>query len=285
MRDFFKSKNFKVLMILLVMLFTFFLRAVYVGAFMPFVSGLGGIIMAPVGKLTAAVSGAVGEAVSPFVNASQLKKENEELREENLRLTQQMIDYENLKIENDQFREFLEIKERNEDFVFEPAIVVGRSPDEQFGEFVIDVGSFHGVSPRNAVITPDGLVGIVTEVSYGYSKVSTILDISMDVGVMDIRTLDTGVATGTVALAKEKRLKLGYISRDSGVATGDIIVTSGISGLLPKGLVIGKVESVRGEANGLSYYAVIEPAADVYGTKNVLVIKDFAGKDASLANE
>lgn len=279
MKDFFKSKQFKLLLAVLAMLFAFVLRAVYTGGFMPFLSHLGGVLLTPVARVTAGISGAAEDALSPYFNVVKLKEENERLTEENRRLTEQLVDYQNLKTENDQFREFLELKERNQDFVFEPASVVGRSPDERFGSFIIDAGSYHGVSPRDPVITPDGLIGIVAEVSYGYAKVSTLLDISIDVGAVDIRTLDTGVITGTIPLAQQNRCKLGFLSRDSGVAVGDTIVTSGIGGLLPKGLIIGSVEKIENESSGLSLYGVIRPAADVIGAKSVVVIKGFAGKD------
>lgn len=285
MRDFFKSKQFKALMAVFAMLFAFFLRAVYTGELMPFLSHLGGVLMTPVARVTAAVSGATKEAISPYLNVAKLREENERLAEENRRLTEQLVDYQNLKTENDQFREFLELKERNQDFVFEPASVVGRSPDERFGSFVIDVGSYHDVSPRDPVITADGLVGVITEVSYGYAKVSTILDVSVDIGAVDTRTLDTGVVTGTVAFAQQNRCKLGFLSRDSGVAVGDVVVTSGIGGLLPKGLVIGTVEKLESESSGLSLYGVLQPAADITGTKSVVVIKDFAGKEENTGLE
>lgn len=285
MKDFLKSKQFKLLLAVLVMLFAFLLRALYTGGLMPFISGVGGLIMTPLSHAAAFVTGAAEDAMSPYLNAARLKEENQRLIEENRRLTEQMVDYLNLKTENDQFREFLELKERNRDFVFEPASVVGRSPDERFGSFVIDAGSYHGVSLRDPVITPDGLVGVITEVSFGYSRVSTILDISADIGAVDIRTLDTGVITGTIAFAERNRCKLGFLSRDSGVAVGDIIVTSGIGGLLPKGLVIGTVEQLESESSGLSLYGVIEPVADIYGAKSVVVIKDFAGKEENAIAE
>lgn len=117
------------------------------------------------------------------------------------------------------------------------------------------------------------------EVSYGYAKVTTILDVSIDVGGVDIRSLDTGVITGTFPLAEQDRCKLGFLSRESGVTVGDTIVTSGVGGMMPRGLVIGEVESVENEVSGLSLYAVIKPAADIRETKSVVVIKDFAGKD------
>ncbi|WP_071429238.1 rod shape-determining protein MreC [Angelakisella massiliensis] len=279
MKDFFKSKRFHLLLAVFSLLFAFLLRAIYTDALMPFLSGVGGIIMTPVARVTASLSGLAGDALGPYLNVAQLVEENEALREENRRLTEQMVDYQNLKTENDQFREYLELKERNQDFVFEPASVIGRSPDDRFGSFIIDVGTYHGITERCPVITSDGLVGVVQGVSYGYAKVTTILDVSIDVGGVDIRSLDTGVITGTFPLAEQDRCKLGFLSRESGVTVGDTIVTSGVGGMMPRGLVIGEVESVENEVSGLSLYAVIKPAADIRETKSVVVIKDFAGKD------
>ena len=194
-------------------------------------------------------------------------------------------DYETVKMENEQFRELLEIKERNSDLIFEPATVVGRTPDDWFGSFTIDVGTYHGVSLRCPVITSDGLVGIVSEVGRGYSKVQTILDASVSIGGVDIHTLDTGIITGTIPLAQEGSCKLGFLPRESGVTPGDTIVTSGTGGLLPRGLIVGEIQSVEMETSGLSLYAVITPAADIQGARQVFVITDFGGKDDATATD
>lgn len=281
MKDFFQSTRFKILLVVFALLFAFLLRSIYTGGLMPFVTGLTGIVMTPVQGFTASVSAWADEHFGVYIHAPELQAQNEALREENRKLTEMLVDYEAYKNENDQLREFLEIKERNDDFVFEPATVVGRSPDDRFGSFTIDVGTRHGVSVRDPVVTPDGLIGIVKEVSQNYAKVSTILDASVDIGAVDSRTLDTGIVTGTVALSLEGRCKLGFLPRESGAAAGDPVVTSGIGGLLPKGLVVGEIEEIGSESTGLSLYAVVKPAADISGAKSVLVITQFEGKDDS----
>ena len=113
----------------------------------------------------------------------------------------------------------------------------------------------------------------------GYSKVQTILDASVNIGGVDIHTLDTGILTGSIPLAQEGRCKLGFLPRESGATPGDTIVTSGTGGLLPRGLIIGEIDTVEMETSGLSLYATITPAADIKGAKQVLVITDFGGKD------
>ena len=279
MKEFFRTTRFRVLLAVAALLFAFLLRAIYTGGLMPFLSSAGGMLLLPFQGAAAAAGGALEEKVGPFLHAGELQAENEALREEIQELREQLIDYETARMENEQFRELLEIKERNSDFLFEPATVVARSPDDRFGSFTIDAGSYEGVTLRCPVITSDGLVGIVSEVGYSYSKVQTILDTAVNIGGVDIHTLDSGIVTGSIPLALEGYCQLGYLPRESGVTPGDTVVTSGTGGLLPKGLVIGEVLSVETDASGLSLTAVVEPAADIQGARQVFVITDFSGKD------
>ncbi len=283
MKEFFKTGRFRVLLVVGCLLFSFLLRSIYTGGLMPLLSSAGGMLMVPLNSMSAAAGAAIQNRFGPFLSSGEVHRENQALREEIQRLEEQLIDYETVKMENEQFRELLEIKERNSDLIFEPATVVGRTPDDWFGSFTIDVGTYHGVSPRCPVITSDGLVGIVSEVGRGYSKVQTILDASVSIGGVDIHTLDTGIITGTIPLAQEGSCKLGFLPRESGVTPGDTIVTSGTGGLLPRGLIVGEIQSVEMETSGLSLYAVITPAADIQGARQVFVITDFGGKDDATA--
>lgn len=261
------------------LIFSFLLRAIYTGGIMPFLSSAGGLVMLPLNSFSASVGSSIQERFGPFLSAGKVAEENRALRAEVQDLKEQLIDYEAVKMENVQFRELLEIKERNSDFIFEPATVVARTPDDWFGSFTIDVGTYHGVTLRCPVITSEGLVGIVSEVGHGYSKVQTIMDASVNIGGVDIQTLDTGIITGSIPLAQEGRCKLGFLPRESGATPGDTIVTSGTGGLLPRGLIIGEIDKVEMETTGLSLYAVVSPAADIQGAKQVFVITDFGGKD------
>ena len=285
MKEFFKTGRFRVLLVVGCLLFSFLLRSIYTGGLMPLLSSAGGMLMVPLNSMSAAAGAAIQNRFGPFLSSGEVHRENQALREEIQRLEEQLIDYETVKMENEQFRELLEIKERNSDLIFEPATVVGRTPDDWFGSFTIDVGTYHGVSLRCPVITSDGLVGIVSEGGRGYSKVQTILDASVSIGGVDIHTLDTGIITGTIPLAQEGSCKLGFLPRESGVTPGDTIVTSGTGGLLPRGLIVGEIQSVEMETSGLSLYAVITPAADIQGARQVFVITDFGGKDDATATD
>ena len=278
MGDFFKSLRFKILLALLVVLIAFMLRAAYMGGLGTMAGYVLGVASTPFQKLSASISYSVTDMLDTLFRAGDYKNENEALREEIRNLRQQLVDYEVALQENEQYKQFLEIKENNQDFQVELAAVIGRSPDARFGSVTIDKGSIDGIELRDPVITADGLVGYTSEVGPTYSQVITILDPTLHVGVSDARTRDTGIVEGTIALSEQGRCKMSYIDRGSAVAKGDIVTTSGVGGVFPKGLMIGTVSEVQVEAHGTSLYAVLEPAVDIYAIKDVVVITEFEGQ-------
>ena len=285
MNDFFKSARFKILIAVLIVLVAFMLRAAYMGGLGTMASYALGLVTTPLQQLSSGISNTVSDAFDPLLRANEYKEENEALRTELRTLRQQLVDYEKIKQENEQYRQYLEMKEENQDFQFELAAVIGRSPDARFYSFTVDKGTVDGVALRDPVITADGLVGYISEVGPTYATVITILDPTLHVGASDARTRDTGIVIGTVTLSQEGKCKLSYIDRESAVARGDIIVTSGVGGVFPKGLMIGTVEEVQVESHGMSLYAVIEPVVDVPAVKDVIIITEFEGQTVEETGE
>lgn len=283
MRDFFSSKKFKVLVIVAVLMVGFMIHAAWTDGLGTFGSRLLGAVVTPFQQLSAHISGSAAAFLEKFVLAEQISEENEELREEIRRLNERLVDYEATKQQNQLYEKFLKINDNRPDFEFVPGSVIGRDPDDRFYSFTIDKGSLAGVSPRDPVITADGLVGIVAETGLTYSRVITVLDVGLKVGSYVDRTRDVGMTEGTVELALAGQCKMSYLDRESGAAAGDTIVTSGVGGVFPKDLIIGKIREIRMENHGVSLYAVVEPAADIRDVKDVFVITGFEGQgdDAS----
>lgn len=280
MGDFLKSKRFKILLAVLILLLFFMLRAAWTGGLSPLLSQVAGVIVTPVQKFSSSISNAVSGYFERFTSADELAAENESLHAENNKLREQLVEFEKYKQENGSLKRYLDIKEKHPDFELEPAAVVARDPNDRFGSFTIDKGSIDGVSLYDAVISPDGLVGRVKEVGLNYAKVLTILDVAVNAGAYDIRTRDIGIVTGAIDLAGEGQCKLTYLPRESGAAAGDIVATTG-GGIFPKDLIIGKITQVKTEAGGISLYAVVEPAADIRTLTDVMVIKDYNGQEAA----
>lgn len=278
MNKFLKSWYFKVLCGLAIFAVALMIRAAASGNSEVFLSQAVSVISQPFLKISAAVTNSVGDFLDRFANAEELYLENQELRKQLQEANQKLINAEQDKRENEQFRSFLGLKETNPDYEFEPATVIGRDSTNRFYSFTVDKGSINGVEAADPVITADGLVGIVWEVGLTYSHVRTILDISVEAGVYDISTRDSGIVTGDISLSAEGLCKLKYLPKESGIASGNLIVTSGIGGVFPKDLVVGTVKSITADSSGLSLTAIIVPAADIGNVTDVLIIKSFNGQ-------
>ena len=284
MKEFFHSWVFKLLVALAVVMFAFMLRATMTMGAATVLEKVVKTVTAPLQSASASISGSVTGFLDQFLNAEEISAENERLREENRALIEQMVDYENYKHENESLREQLGIKEEHPEWETTTASVIGRDPADQFYSFTIDKGSLDGVSYQDPVITQDGLVGIVSEVGTVFSKVTTILDVRLNVACQDVRTQDVATVSGDIAMAEQGQCRMSLIPRESGVAKGDIIQTAGTSGLYPQGIVIGRIEEVAFEPQGTMMYAVIEPTNQIKSIKDVVVITSFQGQGSSLTS-
>lgn len=284
LQKFFKSWYFKVLCGLAIFSVAIMIRAAASGNAEVFLSQTVSVISQPFLKFSTSVTNSVNDFLDRFVRAEELYIENEELKEQLREANEKLIEYEQTKREIEQFREFLGLKETNPDYDFEPATVIGRDSTNRFASFTIDKGSLDGVDVADPVITADGLVGIVWEVGLTYSHVRTILDISVEVGVYDISTRDSGIVTGDITLSSDGLCKLKYLPKDSGIASGNLIATSGIGGVFPKDLPVGTVKSIAVDSSGLSLVAEIVPSADIFNVTDVLVIKYFNGQSTGFSD-
>ncbi len=278
MKEFFHSKVFKLFLAIGIVLFALLLRATMTqGASTLFNNALG-LVTTPIQKVTASISGVFDR----YLHVDEVYEENENLREEIRRLNENQVELEKYRNENESLKEFLEVKEENPDHQYVAAAVVGREPNSRFYAFTIDKGSLDGVEPLDPVITADGLVGRVSEVGLTFSKVTTILDPSVNVGCYNVRTRDMGTVSGDIAAAQEGLCKMELVDRASSSARDDIILTAGSTGLFPKDLIIGKITNIGSESHGKSFYGEIRPAADIQNVKDVLVITSFRGQGSSL---
>lgn len=283
MKEFFHSWVFKVLLALCIVMFAFLLRATMTMGASTVVEQIVGTITAPVQSLTSGLSGSITGFLDQFLRASEISQENEQLREENRKLIEQMVDYENYKHENESLKEQLGIQEENPQWETMTASVIGRDPSDQFYSFTIDKGTLDGVSYQDPVITADGLVGIVSEVGPVFAKVTTILDVRLNVACQDVRTQDVATISGDIEMAQQGKCKMSLIPRESGIAKGDIVQTAGTSGLYPQGIVVGRASDVGFEPQGTMMYAVVEPANDIKSIKDVVIITSFKGQGSSLS--
>lgn len=278
MREFFRSKFFKVVLLILALLLGFMIYAISQNGFSTVTSQIIGTVAAPFQKLSSYLSETATDFFGKFVNASEYQRQNEELREEIAQLREQMADYDEIKRENETLQQMTGVMDEDDTRTMVAATVVGRDPSERFGAFTIDKGSLHGIHYRDTVITSEGLVGVVTEVGEVYSKVTTILSPELQVGAIEQGSGEIGIVSGTVDLAGKNQCQLSYLDENSSIEEGDIIVTSESGGLFPKNIVIGKAGKLQVEEHGITSYTTVTPTFDIGSVKEVYVVTDFFGK-------
>lgn len=279
MKDFIHSAKFKILVGILALLLGIMIYAATTTGGKSFVSSCLGVIVSPVQKLSTSISNKVSSSLDAVTNSKKNHDENEELKKKLDELYGKMIDYDNIKEENEHFKEILGLKEQYPDYKFSPPCrIIGRTTNDVYQSFIIDKGTRDGIALHDPVITGNGFVGIVSEVELTYSKVTTLLSPEYKIGVYCSSTKETGVIEGDLELAGNGYTKMKYISRDSKIKKDDIIVTSGNSGLVPKDRIIGTVEKVEMDKGGLSLVATIKPSVELKNLTNVFVITEFEGQ-------
>ncbi|HIY12331.1 MAG TPA: rod shape-determining protein MreC [Candidatus Agathobaculum merdipullorum] len=239
------------------------------------VTRLVSFVTTPVQRLASGVTGALGKGFGYFTEFDDLKAENEELKKQIRDMEQTVRDAELAIEENNQLRAAAGQPQRTRELTTMNAEVIARNPGDWAMTLSLDKGSSHGVEVGDLVTTVDGMVGYVSEVYSNTCEVTTVIDVEMQCGALITRTRETAIAEGNYDLMAEGNLRLSYLTEDSSVVIGDTVETSGRGGLFPKGVMIGTVESVLPEENGISYYAVIKPFVNVDTVSSVSIVTDF----------
>jgi rod shape-determining protein MreC len=160
----------------------------------------------------------------------------------------------------------LEMRDRS-DLRMTAAEIIGAAATPDFRTLTIDKGTRDGLRPDMSVIAPAGVVGRIVMPSARAAKVQLLLDRNAAAGAIIERSRAQGVVVGT----GEDRLRMENVSEASDIVVGDIVVTSGIEGIHPKGFIIGRVDTV--EKNGPSYRSItVKPAVDFSSLEEVLVV-------------
>ncbi len=213
-----------------------------------------------------------------FREKADLEAENQKLRGELNALRDKTIDYYDLKLENARYKKYFDLKKSDKSLQFVEADVIGRGLGIDFDNLMIDAGSNLGISAGDAVITENGFVGSVCRVSGSTASVKTILSANCKVGAAGIESGESGVISGNIRFSERGLTRMEFISAQSKINIGETVVTSGLGGIYPKNLKIGRVTSKSYDDYDSFYYAEIEPFQDIKNTRHVFVITGFSGK-------
>lgn len=209
----------------------------------------------------------------------QMEQANEELRQRLAELEGLEREYQDAIREKERLEDLLGLAEERPEFTYEDAQVTRRTTSNWESNLTIDRGSEDGVAVDDCVIDQYGnLVGVVTETGSGWALVATVLDPGVELGGQIARMGDDAILEGDFTLMLEGKLKLSYLPEEAQLVSGDQVTTSGLGEIFPAGLLVGRVAGVFTEADGVSRYAQIEPAADLDGVRYVYVITDFGAQ-------
>ena len=256
-----KTKSFIAACIVAVLLLGMMILDTASNGHLTFFENLSGTLITPVQNFCTTVIRYGGNFIRAYTDYEELEKENKKLKNELASIGQLLRDAEQYANENQELKAMLGIAEEHRDFDFAACLVVGSDQNGYSHTLTLNKGSADGLAERDLVITADGVVGFISELGLSWSKVTTILDSSCEIGALVTRTQEA------------------YLNTDVVLQSGDAVETSGVGGIFPKGILLGRVKELKTESHGISQYAVLEPAVQVEEIGMVFVITNFESEN------
>jgi rod shape-determining protein MreC len=226
------------------------------------------VVTTPVQRAFAAVHRTAFGAWATYQDWKNIRAENQRLREENQRLRLEALLVSETVEENRRLRRLLEFKSR-----LPLQTLSGEIIAREWGGWVrsltVNRGRADAVQRLTAVISPDGLVGRVVDVRPGAAVVQVLTDPASTVGAHAVRSRTPGVVEGD----PRGTLRFKYMARDgTGLQVGDLVVTSGLGGVFPRGIPVGRVKAIEDRGAALFSFAALEPAVDFARLDEVLLV-------------
>ena len=226
-------------------------------------------ICSPLEKASTLVIKTVQKTFKEHVFLVNVEKENRmlkqkvtQLQEENHRMTE-------VKLANERLKQLLQFREATPLSMI-GAEVIGQDPSSWFKSVTVDKGERDGVKKGMAVICSAGVIGQILKTTPDYATVLLITDYNSAVDSIVQRTRAKAIVEGK----GENRCQLKYLLRTEEVAVGDAVVTSGLGGNFPKGLMVGEVKKVDKKGHGVFQYAELVPSVDMTKLEEVFVIME-----------
>ncbi len=202
-----------------------------------------------------------------YITLRRLASENERLKGRTLELEAERDRLLEAEATNRRLRELLEFRSQLPPGSL-TAAVIANSASTWFHSFILNKGSADGVLQGMAVVSPVGVIGQVVAVTSNSSKVLLITDPHSGVDVFDQRSRARGIVSGSL----ESGPMMKYSKRSEDIQEGDRLITSGLDGIFPKGLLVGTVVKVRKKSFGLFQYVEVALAVDPSRLEEVLVV-------------
>jgi len=198
------------------------------------------------------------------------KKNNILLYQENQRLINTIINLQETEKENQRLRQLLDFKEKHELKTI-VGRVIAKDVSKEFRAIRINRGTDNGIEKDMPVVNEQGVIGRVFRTTNSTSDIVIILDLLSAIDAIDLRSRVRGIVQGM----SEDLCELKFALRTDDIQNGDLLVSSGLGGIFPKGIPVGTVSKVDKKSYGVSQYIEVIPSVDFSKLEEVLVITDF----------
>jgi rod shape-determining protein MreC len=228
--------------------------------------------VSPFIKITAALVQGTRNLWRDYVDLRHLREENKHLQAEVAVLQRRIDQLKEQSLETQRLQRLLAMREITQ-AGFLTARVVGKDATNWFKTILLDRGSQEGVRRNQPVLAPDGLVGRVVEVTPTSAKVQLLTDPVSAVGGLVQRTRVTGIVSGNLGAGARVR----YLPLLADVVVGDEVVTSGMGGVFPKGIPVGRITAVERRSGALFQEASLQPLVDLGRLEEVMILTTLDG--------
>ena len=231
----------------------------------------------PVQSVLARVHRAALGTWHTLVDWRTVRSENAALHAENERLRIQALQVRETDQENRRLRRLLALRDRLP-LTTLTGEIIGREGGGWARSLTVNRGRSDGIAQQMPVIVPEGLVGRVAQVRTGASVVQLLNDPASTVGAVVQRTRTAGLVEGEASGG----LRFKFMARDgAGVTAGDLIVTSGVGTLFPKGIPVGRITAIEDKGSALFHFAVVAPAVDFARVEEILLLTGQSTQDVA----
>jgi rod shape-determining protein MreC len=224
-------------------------------------------VISPFIKVTSATIHGVTGTWRDYVDLRALREENKRLQLETTTLKRRLEQLQDQALETQRLERLLAMRQASR-AEFLTARVVGKDATNWFKTILLDRGNLEGIRRNQPVLAPDGLVGRVVEVTPSSARVQLLTDPVSAVGGLIQRTRVTGIVSGNLGAGA----RVSYLPLMADVAVGDEVVTSGMGGVFPKGILIGRITSVERKSGALFQEATLQSAVDLSRLEEVLIL-------------
>lgn len=230
-----------------------------------------------VGRLLSKPTNAIFGVVDSVNDVQSTYEENQRLKGQLDAIHEKEAAIAALKSENQQLKDELGLEELVTEYTVRRGNVISRNPDQWINQVIIDLGTMNGMERGMPVMNNNGLVGYISETNPTSSKVTLISNVDLSASKVSSEIIleeEEETIQGIISEYKTdtNQLVMSQITSDAEIKPGTLVTTSGLGGAFPRGLVIGEVEAVRLDEQGLERLVFIKPLSDFNNIRIVSVI-------------